>query len=51
MAIVKKGMLKASSEWAKHLRKYKGRFWKQHRKSETREIRSEATAHKNNPSA
>jgi len=39
MANKKKGQLTASSEWAKHLRKYlKKQFWKSERKAENKEI-------------
>jgi hypothetical protein len=41
MAHVKKGHLTPSPEWWKHLRWFKRRFWKQHRKAERREVRDQ----------
>jgi len=39
MATKKKGQLAASSEWAKHLRKFGRRlFWRKERRAETRDI-------------
>jgi len=46
MATVKKGMLTASKEWARHLRHGFDRlFWKKERQAERRTIRKEIRAH------
>ena len=42
MATKKKGFVRLSGEWARHLRPYLSRrFWKQHRKAERKLIRNE----------
>lgn len=42
MATVKKGILAASLEWARHLRPfYKRRFWRKHRRAETSEAKTQ----------